>query len=146
MRVLLTGTTGYIGRRLRDILAREPDVRLRLLVRNAAKLNLPPSSAVEIFEGSTFDAEARRRSRPQPQPAVLVGDEARQQPPAAEIESLSIGRRRDSRGQHDADFALRHDDGHVPLRCVRYSVNQVRMLQHQDGRFRSGRLCWSIFA
>jgi len=62
MRVLLTGTTGYIGRRLLDVLAPDPDVRLRLLVRNAAKLNLPPSSTVEIFEGSTFDAEALRRA------------------------------------------------------------------------------------
>lgn len=62
MRVLLTGTTGYVGRRLFDVLVGEPDVRLRLLVRNAAKLSLPPSSAAEIVEGSTFDAEALRRA------------------------------------------------------------------------------------
>jgi uncharacterized protein YbjT (DUF2867 family) len=62
MRVLLTGTTGYVGRRLFDLLVREPDVRLRLLVRNAAKLNFPSSSTVEIVEGSTFDAEALRRA------------------------------------------------------------------------------------
>ena len=62
MRVLLTGTTGYVGRRLFDLLVREPDVRLRLLVRNAAKLNCPSSSTVEIVEGSTFDADALRRA------------------------------------------------------------------------------------
>jgi len=62
MRVLLTGTTGYIGRRLLDVLAGEPDVRLRLLVRNAAKLSLPASAAVDIVEGSTFDMDALRRA------------------------------------------------------------------------------------
>jgi uncharacterized protein YbjT (DUF2867 family) len=62
MRVLLTGATGYIGRRLFDVLVREPDISLRLLVRNAAKLSLPPSSTAEIVEGSTFDTEALRRA------------------------------------------------------------------------------------
>jgi uncharacterized protein YbjT (DUF2867 family) len=62
MRILLTGTTGYIGRRLFNVLVREPDVRLRLLVRNAAKLNLRPTSTVEIVEGSTFDVETLRRA------------------------------------------------------------------------------------
>jgi len=62
MRVLLTGTTGYIGRRLYEVLVRKPDVSLRLLVRNAAKLSLPSSSTAEIVEGSTFDTEALRRA------------------------------------------------------------------------------------
>jgi uncharacterized protein YbjT (DUF2867 family) len=62
MRVLLTGTTGYVGRRLFDRLVRRPDVSLRLLVRNAAKLGFPASSTAEIVEGSTFDIEALRRA------------------------------------------------------------------------------------
>lgn len=62
MRVLLTGTTGYIGRRLLDVLAGESDVHLRLLVRNAAKLNLSASAAIDIVEGSTFDMDALRRA------------------------------------------------------------------------------------
>ena len=33
--ILLTGATGYIGRRLERALRERPDLRLRLLVRNA---------------------------------------------------------------------------------------------------------------
>jgi len=60
--VLLTGATGYVGRRLMDVLGRDPNIRLRLLVRNAAKLGVLPSGDVEIVEGSTFDPAVLRRA------------------------------------------------------------------------------------
>jgi uncharacterized protein YbjT (DUF2867 family) len=54
-RVLLTGATGYIGRRLMIRLAADPGVELRLFVRNAAKLGPLPTAEIEAAEGSTFD-------------------------------------------------------------------------------------------
>jgi len=59
--VLLTGATGYVGRRLLTALSGEPDVRLRLLVRNASKLGTVPDG-VEIIEGSTFDRDVLARA------------------------------------------------------------------------------------
>jgi len=38
MNILLTGATGYIGRRLQRKLAADDSVRLRLLIRNARKV------------------------------------------------------------------------------------------------------------
>jgi len=60
--VLLTGATGYVGRRLMGIFAAEPGVRLRLLVRSAAKLGAPPSPSIEVVEGTTFDHAALGRA------------------------------------------------------------------------------------
>jgi len=60
--VLLTGATGYVGRRLMGIFAAEPGVRLRLLVRSAAKLGAPPSPSIEVVEGTTFDRAALGRA------------------------------------------------------------------------------------
>ncbi len=62
MNILLTGAAGYIGRRLKDRLMGRPDVRLRLLVRNARKLRgaLPPVQ--DIVEGDTWDRSALRRA------------------------------------------------------------------------------------
>ena len=51
MRILLTGATGYIGRRLKERLLGEPDVDLRLFVRNARKVRDVGRDRVEIFEG-----------------------------------------------------------------------------------------------
>ncbi len=53
--VLLTGATGYIGRRLKDHLLQRNDVKLRLLVRNPAKLSLSLGKQAEIIAGDTFD-------------------------------------------------------------------------------------------
>jgi len=53
--VLLTGATGYVGRRLKEKLAADANIHLRLFVRNARKLQLPPGENLEIVEGSTFE-------------------------------------------------------------------------------------------
>lgn len=58
MRILLTGATGYIGRRLKERLLAEPDVELRLFVRNARKVRNEVRGRVEIFEGDTFHPRA----------------------------------------------------------------------------------------
>jgi uncharacterized protein YbjT (DUF2867 family) len=53
-RILITGATGYIGRRLKNRLLGNPDYRLRLFVRNASKVRERVKSSVEIVEGDTF--------------------------------------------------------------------------------------------
>lgn len=60
--VLLTGSTGYIGRRLAEKLALDENVRLRLFVRNARKLHDLPGKSFEISEGSTFDRDSLRKA------------------------------------------------------------------------------------
>ncbi len=62
MKVLLTGSTGYIGRRLAVRLLEREDVNMRLLVRNAKKLEPAESGNAEIIEGSTFDKKALGRA------------------------------------------------------------------------------------
>lgn len=61
-KILLTGTTGYIGRRLLEKLLTRSDLSLRLLVRNKRKINTPVSDQVEIIEGDTFDPDALSRA------------------------------------------------------------------------------------
>lgn len=58
MKVLLTGATGYIGRRLKVRLLDEDDVDLRLFVRNARKVRDASLASVEIVEGTSFDRES----------------------------------------------------------------------------------------
>ncbi len=55
MKILLTGSTGYIGRRLAAKLLEDPDVQLRLFVRNKKKVQFTPSDKLEIFEGNAMD-------------------------------------------------------------------------------------------
>ncbi len=62
MNVLLTGSTGYIGRRLKRRLMKEKNIRLRLFVRNAKKLHLDVKDKAEIVEGDTFSREALMRA------------------------------------------------------------------------------------
>jgi uncharacterized protein YbjT (DUF2867 family) len=57
-RILITGATGYIGRRLKQRLLAHPDYRLRLFVRNKRKVREKVKHSVEIFEGDTFHREA----------------------------------------------------------------------------------------
>jgi uncharacterized protein YbjT (DUF2867 family) len=58
MNILLTGATGYIGRRLKERLLEDEKVRLRLFVRNAKKVRDKYRDRVEIFEGNTLDRES----------------------------------------------------------------------------------------
>lgn len=56
-KVLVTGATGYIGRRLKNKLLDHPEVSLRIFVRNAAKVREKARRQVEIIEGDTFNPE-----------------------------------------------------------------------------------------
>lgn len=56
--ILITGATGYVGRRLARRLLQEPGLRLRLLVRTPHKLEGTPLVEAEVIEGSTFDVDA----------------------------------------------------------------------------------------
>ncbi len=53
--VLVTGATGYIGRRLAHRLIQEGTVNIRLMVRNREKVQASIAEQVDIREGSTFD-------------------------------------------------------------------------------------------
>lgn len=55
MKVLLTGSTGYIGRRLKEILLNDKNIELRLLIRNKNSIHRENSHAIEISEGDTFN-------------------------------------------------------------------------------------------
>ncbi|WP_022850149.1 SDR family oxidoreductase [Limisalsivibrio acetivorans] len=54
MKVLLTGSTGYIGRRLLHRLLGDEGLSLRLFVRNKDKLSIQLPERVEVYEGDTF--------------------------------------------------------------------------------------------
>lgn len=56
--VLVTGATGYIGRRLTHRLLENPALNIRVLVRNKNKVQVSIVNLVEIKEGSTFDKES----------------------------------------------------------------------------------------
>ena len=56
--VLVTGATGYIGRRLTHLLIQRDIVNVRLLVRNKAKVQMAIADQVDIREGSTFEKPA----------------------------------------------------------------------------------------
>jgi len=60
--VLLTGATGYIGRRLKERLLEDKSLQLRLFVRNERKIRDKYRDRMEIFEGSTFDRESLRKA------------------------------------------------------------------------------------
>jgi len=57
MKVLITGATGYIGRRLNERLLARSDLEMRLLVRNKNKVRAAVREKVEIVEGDTFHPE-----------------------------------------------------------------------------------------
>ena len=56
-KILITGATGYIGRRLKNRLLAHPDYLLRLFVRNKRKVGERVRQSVEIVEGDTFNKE-----------------------------------------------------------------------------------------
>ena len=55
--ILITGATGYIGRRLTHRLLEAGNCAIRLFVRNSRKVQVSLIDEVEIVEGTTFDAE-----------------------------------------------------------------------------------------
>ena len=57
MKILLTGSTGYIGRRLKQKLLEDKNIKLRLLVRNKKSV-CKLEKKVEIIEGDTFNKDA----------------------------------------------------------------------------------------
>lgn len=58
MRVLLTGSTGYIGRRLKQELLKDENINLRLLVRNNKSVTTSFTNNVEIVEGDSLNKES----------------------------------------------------------------------------------------
>lgn len=56
--ILLTGATGYIGRRLKQKLSQDSDVHLRVLVRNAKVFDANCMKNIEIVEGNSFDLDS----------------------------------------------------------------------------------------
>lgn len=62
MKILLTGATGYIGRRLKLKLLEDEKVHLRLFVRSAKKIGESVREKVEIAEGDTFNRESLKKA------------------------------------------------------------------------------------
>lgn len=60
--ILLTGATGYIGRRLKHKLLENSDIRLKLLVRHAHSVADSVRENAEIYEGSTFDQDLLQKA------------------------------------------------------------------------------------
>ncbi len=58
MKVLLTGSTGYIGRRLKQKLLKDKNISLRLFVRNKNSVSTDVKDKLEIVEGDTFNQES----------------------------------------------------------------------------------------
>ncbi len=58
MKVLLTGSTGYIGRRLKQKLIDDSDIQLNLLVRNAKSISPQACKNAKLIEGDTFNIKA----------------------------------------------------------------------------------------
>jgi uncharacterized protein YbjT (DUF2867 family) len=56
-KILITGATGYIGRRLQERLLQRTDLAIRLLVRNRKKVRTSVAQQVEIVEGDTFNRD-----------------------------------------------------------------------------------------
>jgi len=61
-KVLITGATGYIGRRLLGKLSDRKDLAIRLLVRNKKKVGTHVVDTVDIIEGDTFDLDVLDRA------------------------------------------------------------------------------------
>lgn len=62
MKVLLTGSTGYIGRRLKQKLLGDPNIQLKLFVRNKNSLSEDAIKNAEIIEGDTFDLNSLEKA------------------------------------------------------------------------------------
>ena len=58
MKILLTGATGYIGRRLQERLLSDDSVHLRLFVRNSRKVHPAAGNRIDLFEGDVLDQKS----------------------------------------------------------------------------------------
>lgn len=58
MKILLTGANGYIGRRVKNILKTNPNIKLKLFVRNKQSISKEILETCEIIEGDTFNLDA----------------------------------------------------------------------------------------
>jgi len=58
MNILLTGATGYIGRRLQERLSVDDSVRVRAFVRNARKVHPASGNRIDLFEGNVLDQKS----------------------------------------------------------------------------------------
>ena len=61
MKVLLTGSTGYIGRRLKQKLLNDENIELSLLVRNKKSVS-SLNKNIKIIEGDTFNKDSLREA------------------------------------------------------------------------------------
>ena len=61
MKVLLTGSTGYIGRRLKQELLNDENIELKLLVRNKKSVS-SLNENTQIIEGDTFNKESLKEA------------------------------------------------------------------------------------
>lgn len=62
MKILITGATGYIGRRLKEKLIADDSVQLRIFVRNTSKVRDIVKDRLEICEGDTFNFESLQKA------------------------------------------------------------------------------------
>ncbi len=62
MKILLTGANGYIGRRVKNILKTNPNIKLKLFVRNKQSLSQEILETCEIIEGDTFNLDALKEA------------------------------------------------------------------------------------
>ncbi|WP_419764467.1 MAG: SDR family oxidoreductase [Arcobacter sp.] len=62
MKVLLTGSTGYIGRRLKHRLFQDENIDLRLLVRDKKSISSKIIEKVDVHEGDTFHVESLKKA------------------------------------------------------------------------------------
>lgn len=60
--ILITGATGYIGRRLKHRLLDKGNYNIRLFVRNRLKVQVAHLNRVEIYEGTTFEIESLEKA------------------------------------------------------------------------------------
>ncbi len=61
-KILVTGSTGYIGRRLTSRLVKNEALGIRLMVRNKNKLQPSLQNQVEILEGDTFQPDSLKQA------------------------------------------------------------------------------------
>lgn len=62
MKILLTGSTGYIGRRLKKRLLEDAAIDLRLFVTDRHSLTKEARGRAEVVEGNTFDRKSLERA------------------------------------------------------------------------------------